>query len=275
MDKHSGSVPVNYLNKYSNVITRSIAGSNDKIDIYPNDRDYLQVEEDFTFLLCSDGLILDKSYDYSFFFFEMIKNASSLEQATISLFDWAFNSGSTDNISIAILSNIKDYKRKTETKRSFAILVLFLIVLLLGGGLYYYVNNNNLFKGRTVTVKGSTQKQNINKKTATKKHHWQGFTTTKPLDYKLEGDIDWKWSLNWHEYDSNSNSDYILKIVNNKAPHNTVAEHKIHNRDHITLKDIESNLKSLKPGAYIIELFAETKSGVTSKSPNSVKLNVK
>jgi len=276
MDKHSGSVPGNYLNKYSNVITRSIAGSSDKIDIFPANEDFLRIEDDFTFLLCSDGLILDKSYDYSYFFFDIINKAGSFDEAVTNLYNWAFDSGSTDNISIAILSNKKTSKRKTKVKKTYAILTISLILLILGGAVYYYSIKKDFFKIEHVTNKSEDKKIEGQTNTIPTGSQWQGFTNTKSLTYNLKGNTDWSWSINWHEYNNSNNSTtYILKIVNKKNPHKIVSEQDNIINEHITIKDLENQLKKLNPGAYEIELFAKTNSGDTSKSPNSITLTVK
>jgi len=272
MDKNGGNVPVNYLNQYSNIITRSIAGSNDKIDIFPMDSDYLEIEDDFTFLLCTDGLILDKSYDYSYFLFDTIEKNATLEEAVTNLFNWAYDSGSTDNISIAILKNKKSHKRITNVISPLIILSLFLILLMLGLTAYYY-SGSEFSKTKPVVTHNSSGKQIVSNQDLKTKEQWQGFKTTDTLNYYLKRN-NGLWSLDWNEY-KGSLVAYILKVVNINDPKKVALELNNIKVAHITVGDLEDYKKQLKPGTYKIELFVKTNNGDTLKASNNVILNVK
>ena len=102
LDSHKSELPVEILNHYGNYVTRIIDGGADKPDIYPFDKPFEELQEGDVFLLCSDGLILDKSRDYSTFFVNTINKHNRLKKITNSLLKWAYNNGSDDNISIII-----------------------------------------------------------------------------------------------------------------------------------------------------------------------------
>lgn len=64
--------------------------------------DYEVLNKGDIFLLCSDGLIIDKTKDYSELLEEIIFNGKSLKKITKELITWALNNGSDDNISVVI-----------------------------------------------------------------------------------------------------------------------------------------------------------------------------
>jgi PPM family protein phosphatase len=95
-------IPETILSQYKNIITKVIDGGLDRPDIYPQNGDSETLKEGDTFLLCSDGLILDKTKDYSEHFFDFINQKKSLTKIGRDLVDWALFNGSDDNVSIVL-----------------------------------------------------------------------------------------------------------------------------------------------------------------------------
>jgi len=95
-------IPETIISQYKNIVTKVIDGGLDKPDIYPENGDSENIKEGDTFLLCSDGLILDKVKDYSGHFFDFINHKKSLKKIGRDLVDWALNNGSDDNVSVVL-----------------------------------------------------------------------------------------------------------------------------------------------------------------------------
>ena len=98
--KNEVSNPI--LTQYKNIVTRIIDGGLDKPDIYPEEVEYEIIKRGDMFLLCSDGLIIDKTKDYSGFFKEIIYSKKSIKRTARELIKWALDNGSDDNISIVL-----------------------------------------------------------------------------------------------------------------------------------------------------------------------------
>jgi serine/threonine protein phosphatase PrpC len=95
-------LPQKVMERYSNIVTRIVDGGKDKPDIYPLAEESNLLEEDSMFLLCSDGLILDKSIDMGPTFQNFIKNNVSMREISENLIKWALENGSDDNISVVL-----------------------------------------------------------------------------------------------------------------------------------------------------------------------------
>lgn len=104
-------LPQKVMDQYRNIITRIINGGNDKPDIYPSESESSLLQEDDLFLLCSDGLIVNKTTDMGHFFSQIIKKNIPLSEISNNLVKWALENGSEDNISIVLGS----YSGEIET----------------------------------------------------------------------------------------------------------------------------------------------------------------
>lgn len=115
---HNKELPAAIIAQYSNIVTKIIDGGSDIPDIYPSSENHLTLNEGDLFLLCSDGLIIDKTIEYSEFFEEMIYGDKSLAATLQNLVKWALENGSTDNISIVLGLNgiLKERESKAEMK---------------------------------------------------------------------------------------------------------------------------------------------------------------
>ncbi len=84
------------------IITRSITAQENKMDIFPGDRPFFQLQDGDRLLLCSDGLLPDKLNDNGEDLQTIIKNNKSTESAVKKLVEFAYEEGSRDNISVII-----------------------------------------------------------------------------------------------------------------------------------------------------------------------------
>ncbi len=91
--------------KLGHIITKSISGKYEKIDIYPIKEELYELQNNDLFLLCSDGLLIYKFDDLSKQFMDIILNSGVIENAVEELINWAYSNESYDNISVIIGSN--------------------------------------------------------------------------------------------------------------------------------------------------------------------------
>jgi PPM family protein phosphatase len=90
------------IKKFGHVLTRSIEGGKDKPDIFPLHDKWFTLNESEGFLLCSDGLILDKGADHESSLESLFVGTRSLKEAAERMVAFALDAGSTDNISVAL-----------------------------------------------------------------------------------------------------------------------------------------------------------------------------
>ncbi|MEG8948018.1 PP2C family protein-serine/threonine phosphatase [Rosettibacter firmus] len=95
---------------YKNFLQRALDGGNDQPDIFPLNEDYEILEDGDIFLLCSDGLVINKSLNTTQIK-EQLENAPTLKKACNYLVKYALDNNSNDNISV-ILVGIGNYKTK-------------------------------------------------------------------------------------------------------------------------------------------------------------------
>lgn len=92
--KHSNKI----VEKYSNILTRSISGGGDEPDIYPKELQCKKLKSGEGFLLCSDGLLLEKNGNENILFNKILMESNSLKEFTVNLISDAYTNGSADNI---------------------------------------------------------------------------------------------------------------------------------------------------------------------------------
>jgi PPM family protein phosphatase len=90
------------IKKFGHVLTRSIEGGKDKPDIFPLHDKWFTLNEGEGFLLCSDGLILDKGADHESSLESLFVGTRNLKEAAEGMVAFALDAGSTDNISVAL-----------------------------------------------------------------------------------------------------------------------------------------------------------------------------
>jgi PPM family protein phosphatase len=102
LNNYRGEITESLISHYKNVVTKVIDGNTDKPDIYPEKANYETLQKGDCFLLCSDGLILDKLKDYSDFFKSFFNKKGPLDKVAGRLVNWAYENGSDDNISVVL-----------------------------------------------------------------------------------------------------------------------------------------------------------------------------
>ena len=100
----SGELDPELRKKYSSVLTRTLDGEGDEPDLFPVDGQYACLQNGDALILCSDGLILDKTEDVSALFHRYVIGTKDLRRSAEQLSSWAFYNGSTDNITVLIAS---------------------------------------------------------------------------------------------------------------------------------------------------------------------------
>lgn len=96
-------VPETVLKNYSNFLTRTIDGGQDEPDIFPDVLPYEKLPKNSILMICSDGLILDKSINSESIFYTSIVGSKTLDEAGEKLVKTAFDNGSTDNITVVLI----------------------------------------------------------------------------------------------------------------------------------------------------------------------------
>jgi protein phosphatase len=91
-----------FVAQYGHIINKTLDGSGDEPDFFPKDDDCFELREQDGFLLCSDGLIVDKVQDQEQLFQSYMLGTPDLQTAAESLVSLAYYSGSTDNISVVM-----------------------------------------------------------------------------------------------------------------------------------------------------------------------------
>ena len=90
------------LRQFGHVLTRSIQGNNDKPDIFPVKERWFTLEEGDGFLLCSDGLILDKVADREAALEQIARENPALPESAEAMISAVLAAGSSDNISVVL-----------------------------------------------------------------------------------------------------------------------------------------------------------------------------
>jgi protein phosphatase len=90
------------VENFGHVVTRSIQGGKDRPDIFPREDRTFSLAEGEGFLLCSDGLISDKSADQQAPLEILFRTTTGLQEAAEKMVDSALEAGSTDNISVVL-----------------------------------------------------------------------------------------------------------------------------------------------------------------------------
>ena len=97
-------------NSYGHLLTKCLDGGDDKPDIFPLDKDYEELKKNDLFLLCSDGLILDKTPGNAKYFIKIFRpffKSNRLEKAGKLLINNSLKEGSTDNITLILYLNLE------------------------------------------------------------------------------------------------------------------------------------------------------------------------
>lgn len=109
-----GDVSEKILEKYSHLLTRAIDGGNHEPDIYPEVMPFEYLKQGEAFVLCSDGMILDKSSACNINFKNFLIGTKKLKDAAEKLVSYAYSEGSDDNITIVLCTIGKINKHKIK-----------------------------------------------------------------------------------------------------------------------------------------------------------------
>lgn len=94
------------VKNFGHLLTRSVNGGNYKPDIYPKSSPFQNVKSGEGFLLCTDGLLLNKYGDEQDRFYKYFVEAKTNEEFVDKLISNSYEMGSDDNITcISALSN--------------------------------------------------------------------------------------------------------------------------------------------------------------------------
>ena len=171
--EYGNDIP-DYVKSRSNVITRSIGNDKDDPDIFPERKEFEILNPGEGLLICSDGLIPEKTIDDIAWLSDILLGTKNLRDAAQHMVSTSFENGSTDNISVVLFeygkfkrikSNFKNYllnpvseeDRKNEKKpgskntramkRSSTPFLLKLagvfVSVLIGASVYWLFQNNN------------------------------------------------------------------------------------------------------------------------------------
>jgi protein phosphatase len=119
-EKEAGedNIDPEFIEQYGHIINKTLDGSGDEPDYFPKDEAYYELQEEDGFLLCSDGLIVDKLQDQKQLFKSYMLGTPDLQTAAESLVSLAYYSGSTDNIS-AVLAEVGTLERELGRVRTY------------------------------------------------------------------------------------------------------------------------------------------------------------
>ncbi len=118
--KRSGDRPLDpeFIAQYGHIINKTLDGNDDEPDFFPLDDTAFHLHERDGFLLCSDGLLVDRIKNSEKLFKSYLLGTPDLRTAAESLVSLAYYSGSTDNISI-VLAEAGTLKRRLGQVRTY------------------------------------------------------------------------------------------------------------------------------------------------------------
>jgi serine/threonine protein phosphatase PrpC len=119
-EKEAGedNIDPEFIEQYGHIINKTLDGSGDEPDFFPQDEPHYGLSKEEGFLLCSDGLIVDKLQDQKQLFKSYMLGTPDLQTAAESLVSLAYYSGSTDNIS-AVLAEAGTLERELGRVRTY------------------------------------------------------------------------------------------------------------------------------------------------------------
>ena len=134
-DKNGTVAPPEMVEQYGNYITRTLDGGNDIPDLFPKDKAYQLLDGSSAFLLCSDGLIVNNLESLDNQIQSLIRKEKSVEKACDTLVRFAYDHGSSDNITVVLAEYGKVGKRFPISRKlqQYALIGFIAIMLLLGG----------------------------------------------------------------------------------------------------------------------------------------------
>jgi protein phosphatase len=117
INKMGPDIPKRLIENHGHFLTRAINGGNLEADIFPESVPYESLKDGEALLLCSDGLILDKSDQTNQNLSDYLIGTKKLKDAAENLVSYAYNEGSDDNISVVLCSNGKLERQRIKLKK--------------------------------------------------------------------------------------------------------------------------------------------------------------
>ena len=130
--------PPEMVAQYGNYILRTLDGGNDVPDVFPSGKDFELLDHSCTFLLCSDGLIVNNLQSLEKHFYSVVMTNKSGKKASESLVNFAYQQGSTDNITV-VLGEYGKLKKKFPFQKhllNYALIAAITLIIALGGWVF-------------------------------------------------------------------------------------------------------------------------------------------
>ena len=257
-DEGEGSISAENLSQLSHIITRSISGSSDKPDIYPEGSSFLTLDSQKMFILCSDGLITDKSNRKNELeFYRTYLSEPDAESLSKRLIKYAFENGSNDNITALCVSSgqIAVVREKRKSKKLLVPVSLFFILLIIGAFMFNrYSKPFHDKKPGTIKLpekKSDKTISSVQKSGSIKSEDWKALS---PPDLPLTKDS----PINFTQFpDSSLIEKYLVLLKDIKGNH---LDSIFAGRENGTF--LLNKFNKLKPGDYKIEIVAILKNRV-------------
>lgn len=103
--KENNDASIEIVRNYGHILTKTINGGNDRPDIYPQHSPAQKLNKGEGFLLCSDGLLLDKYGHEEERFYKYFVESKTISEFIENLIFDAYEMGSKDNITCVATLN--------------------------------------------------------------------------------------------------------------------------------------------------------------------------
>lgn len=104
-NKYNEQIVESLREEMGHVITRSVSRQQSPIDLFPESDEYFSLKNSDALLLCSDGMIPEKTGGIESVLWSKIRDSISMDEALDQLIEWALEQGSSDNISVILGKN--------------------------------------------------------------------------------------------------------------------------------------------------------------------------
>jgi protein phosphatase len=117
IDKMGTDISKEIIENHGHILTRAINGGKHVPDIFPSELPFESLASGDAFLLCSDGMVLDKTGQNNSNLKNYLIGTEELKDAAENLVSHAYSEGSDDNITIVLCSIGDLEKKKIELKK--------------------------------------------------------------------------------------------------------------------------------------------------------------
>lgn len=252
------------LAKYSHLLTKCINGGVQEPDIFPDADEFLLIQKPTGFILCSDGLVLDKSEtEGNQIFRDIFVKGKKLVDITRNLIDYAYSNGSGDNITAVVVR----FGSKSKKKRKIPIsrILPVAIVLLLGGIAYFLSTHSFVLPGKTVVPGAISFPEKTTLPKVKKDALWKPLDITDKIVKSPTSNIVWD-----HFTHPDQVKYYIISFYypEKKQHYRKKVSSKMHN---ISLEEMQLDKY---PGRYFVRVDAKLDNGILSLG-NTVRIQTR